>query len=159
MTGTWLGRITALAALGLLGTGCASAGGQGALSFDIGQAYGEYAFNSAMEVIADREGYAIEREQGPPRILIQTEWRDRSLFEDEEEQGVDQARTRLTVEARPRRRDEQTGDHLYRVSLRAETEVRAGGDGEWRGLATDDFRAYASEVASELSSYLDMRHR
>ncbi|CAN5659198.1 hypothetical protein BH23GEM10_BH23GEM10_10950 [soil metagenome] len=92
--------------------------------------------------------------------MIQTYWRDCTLFDDERAAGYSAARTRLIGEARPRMRNPEGGSELLTLSMRAENMGRLATGGEWMTMpATPEFREYTGTIASGIKAELDNRTR
>lgn len=95
-----------------------------------------------------RYGYFLTdgREYGR-RYQLDTQWRYREPFPDEEERGITRARTRIRVRAQLR---EEWGAAMYVVRLEVENMVRTSA-GAWRHVpASNDFERYADEIAREV---------
>lgn len=96
-----------------------------------------------------RLGYDLEVENGPPAILLQTQWRSRLPTDQEREAGVTEARTRFRVTGRQRQITDAT--EVYVPTLRIEHHVRLGNGAPWQELpATSDFLEWARTTAREL---------
>lgn len=154
-----LSRLMAAAVL-MVAAACASTGsGVQRLNWDLGLATTSDA-QSIPNQILTRHLYRIERASGPPAIMIQTYWRDRTLFDDERAAGFSEARTRFIVEARPRMRNPEGGSELLTVSMRAENMGRLATGGEWMTMApTPEFREYSGTIAADIKAELENRTR
>jgi hypothetical protein len=96
-------------------------------------------------------GYTVSRQrQTGIRIQYETSWLHRVPFEDETEKGVEEVRTRLTVEARKGAAD------FYDVQIRAENTVRGVSlDGAWTPLATNTFQEHLRALADDIVLHIN----
>ena len=108
-----------------------------------------------VERILRRFQFEIARHENDPNSMVwETRWRGRVPFEDEYELGVNEARTRVIVEARPSRRIGGSIEQ-YRVYMTFENEVIRSGSPEWvRMDLTPQFEAWADEIMGELEELL-----
>lgn len=99
-------------------------------------------------------GFQVRRQDTDPRIFIETHWRDRAPFQDEEESGVVDAQSRIVIVARPRT---STGlGELYAVEMQVENRVRRLEDRNWVSLAASaQYREWAGQLVRQLRSRLD----
>lgn len=89
-----------------------------------------YDINTKTRAVLDRYQFRIERiESSTDMLYIETEWKNRYPFDDEIEQGIDAALTRIIIQATPRTRS--VGGDLNTVRLQAENQVRYRHGVEW----------------------------
>ena len=143
------GGFFSLALLVLVLPACGGAGGGVAVTTSLGIATLSAAMDETQTVLRN-EGYRIERADGPPNIIIRTEWRHRSAMPSEEELGVREARTRFIIEGRQRGGDIQQ-IALFNMRMRVENEGRSGSGEDYTSLdATEDFTDYVNAIAREM---------
>jgi hypothetical protein len=100
--------------------------------------------------------FDIEQDEGPPSIYIETRWKDRTPFADEQALGIDAAQIRAMVRARPRSTTSTLGE-VYTVDMTIEQRVRLMGSMEWvHHTITAEARAHAAEIAEMLRRELDV---
>jgi hypothetical protein len=80
--------------------------------------------------IFQRYQYVVLREEPPPQLLLESDWRDRAAFSDEAPGGA-LARTRVILVGRPSSRSTSGAGPLYDVSVTVESQLR-GFDGDWQ---------------------------
>ena len=136
-------RIAAIAVL-FVATGCASAGPEANLSRfqrNVGQATPQFARELTMRIIT-QHGFVVEQEEGIPNMVIQTRWRPRAPFPDEEALGIQSAQNRMIILARPR---SATNNALtYNVDLVIENRVQLMGSEAWtQASATPEYEKWA----------------
>jgi len=105
------------------------------------------AINREARPIFSRYGYTVERRDvyGNDQLRLRTEWKTRSVFDDEEIAGYVQAQTRLFLLTRP-----STGLSGTRVSLRSETRYQRDEGGDWKSAAiTEEAKRRIDEIARE----------
>lgn len=101
------------------------------------------------ERIFNQFQYTVERQDDPPNLRMESEWRMRPPFEDERALGIVEAETRLIVTGRQRLETELGSQ--FAMTLMVENRVRAGTDGDWRDTYnTPQFREYARSIAERL---------
>jgi hypothetical protein len=136
--------------------GCGSRGPTYVAHFarGVGVASGPEAMEKANRVLSLHQ-FEVEREDGPPTIYIESRWRDRNPFNDEQGLGIEAAQVRAIVRARPR---SGTGmGELYTVDLTVEQRIRPMGATEWtHGTITTEARQYAARIAEDLKRLLDV---
>ncbi len=151
-------RITAFAgalALVFLLPACGGGGSGVAVSTQLGLAT-QSASQEVPEQVLRREGYRIERSDGPPNVQVRTEWRYRSPLPDEGELGVTEVRTRIIVEGRQRGSDIQQ-IALFNMRMRVQNEGRSESGGDFTNLdATEDFTDYVGAIAQEIRDRYEM---
>ncbi len=105
-------------------------------------------------LILARYQYQIERVTSTKSFrTIETRWHGRYPLQDELDSGVVEARTRITVNARSRRRAAGGSSDMMVVQLTAENMVRMVDSLEWRhGFMTPMFRKYIEEIADRLKT-------
>lgn len=97
--------------------------------------------------------FEIYKEEGAPRIYIETRWLDRHPFDDEQALGVTQAQTRLML--RGTSHGSTPLGALYRLDLTVENRVQLGAPDEWtESMATADYRKYADRITEDLKREL-----
>ena len=139
-----------------LAVGCASAGGGSAgltsqrFQQDVGNATARDVERRTPRIL-ERYHYVIVRhETSERRIYFETDWRQRTPFEDEVARGISSVQSRIIVRAR-QRGGAAGATALMVVTFTMENLVVDEESGQ-RGLAvvTDMFRAYAKEIADRL---------
>ena len=109
--------------------------------------------------ILDRFQYEIVRQENSAYMAFyETNWKYRLPFDDERAIGVVQARTRLTVRARPRRVATTAGtSNLYMVKMEAENMVLFADNGAWNVTPnTEEYMKYVRNIAKDLENELRM---
>ncbi|MCH8327029.1 MAG: hypothetical protein IID15_00710, partial [Candidatus Marinimicrobia bacterium] len=109
--------------------------------------------------ILDRYHYGTVRQESSQQLVYyQTAWRYRLPFDDELEKGVIEARTRLTIRARPRRAAAMAGaSNTYAVKMLAENMVQMADTGKWTRMPNSKaYKAYIREIAKTLENELKM---
>jgi hypothetical protein len=117
-----------------------------ATSFDV---------NEKTRRLIDKHHYVIFRhEQSQDMIYFETEWRDRAPFQDEQDNGIIQARTRFILEARPRIRAEVAGSSdLNNVRLIFENMVLFESSPDWQYVPmTAMCKSYVRRIADDLNT-------
>lgn len=102
----------------------------------------------------DRQQYQVLRQEETNELIyIETHWRFRSPFDDEVEQGVEEARTRIFLRATPRgMRQQGLFSDISIVKLTAENQVRYRGETTWRDARiTPQLRSYLRKLSDDLS--------
>ncbi|TVP48455.1 MAG: hypothetical protein EA350_03320 [Gemmatimonadales bacterium] len=94
--------------------------------------------------------FELERDEGPPSIVMESRWRERNLFPDERLLGIEVAEIRATIRARPRSGTSGMGE-VYSVDLIVEQRVRVPGESEWN---TEISTAQAEELATTMAEDL-----
>lgn len=93
-------------------------------------------------------GYNPEPSVQGNTLVIETSWRSRSPFPDEEAEGIQAAQTRVIVEGR-QRTDTIEGQQYFALVLLVQNETRREGE-DWRSTRnTPDFVAYADRIKEE----------
>lgn len=97
-------------------------------------------------VIENKHQYVIIRQEETARdVYIETDWKERNVFEDEEEKDIVSARTRLIFRARPRHAGQ------YTIHMFADNEVIIKGMGNWeQGSFSPMFQASLDDLSREL---------
>lgn len=112
-------------------------------------------FQRGVPAVLRRNGYEIIRADGPPALLVETEWRTRPPFADEAERGVSSARYRVLVRGRARG-DIGTAETLYTVHITVESWARVLGEEQWtRVPASPQLVESAQALTRELALELD----
>ena len=131
-----------------------SSGGASTVNIEVGQAtWGD--LQTRVNRIYNRFQFRTSQEVGPPAIVVETEWKARTPFEDELDAGVTAARSRLLV--RGRQRPGATGSiTLYVVNFYVETQVRTESSADWVEVpASEQLKSWATEMADELRLELE----
>lgn len=152
--------LTSCAVLSLLislSVGCAGsasgdkAEGSSGYSTDVGTAT-EFDFYQKTRRILDRYQYEIIRhEESADMLYLETRWKDRYPFQDEQEIQVVQAMTRVIVQARPRTRGGMSTSRIYKVNFIAENMVLFANNDAWVHIPlTLMCREYLGKFAEDL---------
>ncbi|CAN5689811.1 hypothetical protein BH23GEM10_BH23GEM10_02150 [soil metagenome] len=149
-------RMTVVALLLQL-AGCSTFGGmtnRSALQRSVGLASLHDVMEKSDKVML-RHQFQIVRRDINKHVYIETHWRDRVPFADEASGGVVTAQTRVIITARPR--TSTALGQIYTVGMRIENRVMHAFDSAWSLTApTSDYRAWATGIATELRSELDV---
>lgn len=139
--------------VGLLIVACASGGGGSAMyQREIGNASGSDTFDRARLVI-NRFHYEIAEQDSIPYIRIETYWRPRQPFADEQALGITDAESRIVVTARIRGESELGS--IYNIRLALENRVRVAGSPDWNETTnTPEFRQYADGIVQNFKQEL-----
>jgi hypothetical protein len=127
----------------------ACAGGRGTALYqkDVGTASMIDALDRA-NLVVTRHHYEVSELDSIPIIRIETHWRQRPLFADEQALGITNAESRLIITARSRSETEVAT--LYNVRLIVENRVRVAGATEWNDrYSTPQFVAYADGITAD----------
>lgn len=144
----------------LLGA-CASAGGGGdeggpavgKITFAAGQGM-QGDIDQKLRRVLSKYQYEIYRTEPTPHLYVETYWKDRYPFADEEAQGLGAGKTRLLFRTRVRQRSK--AGELLAVSITAENLVRQEDGGEWVPIEpTEEFRKYVKRIAEDLKVELE----
>ena len=160
-TMSFTSRLTLVAACAAL-WGCAAGGSRTETYKDITWRAGEgsmFIVNEKTLRILNRYSYeTVRREESQQLVYYQTSWKYRNPFDDELEKGVIEARTRLTVKARPRRTATMAGaSNMYAVQVVAENMVQMADTGEWTRMPNSEaYKAYIRDIAKTLENELRM---
>ena len=97
-------------------------------------------------VIENKHQYVIIRQEETARdVYIETDWKERNVFEDEKEKDIVSARTRLIFRARPRHAGQ------YTIHMFADNEVIIKGMGSWQlGSFSPMLQASLNDISKEL---------
>ena len=106
-------------------------------------------FEKKSIILLNKYQYIVYRnEQGGAEKYIETEWKNRYPFADEEEKGVIAVKSRIILRSRPRFAG--TDQELNRVEFFAETLVQLKGNPEWQRLPlTEMCRKYFKKFADD----------
>ncbi|MDZ7362788.1 MAG: hypothetical protein ONB46_18990 [candidate division KSB1 bacterium] len=140
------------------------AGGSAQKTRDAGNKYSAalglastYDFNDITRKAFDKYQFQVERyvESGD-RIYLETQWKLRRLFEDEQAQGVVEAQSRIIMETRPRIRS-GSETKLSTVHFTAENKVLLANSGMWVNapmspLCREYFKNFAEELRTTFSA-------
>ena len=138
-------------ALTLALTACASTGRSNVLQTDVGRATRPDILDKVPRIL-DQQGYEVQERRDTGNVIqYMTTWVTRAPFEDEENRGATECRTRLTLEAR------EQGNGFYAVTLKAENTMQRSLDGQWVNLApTTMFRRHLRDVTEALALEINM---
>lgn len=155
----WFERPACAVLLGLF-AGCASAGQPGteadAARFEreVGTGSGTDVMVKSAKVIRQYL-FEVKEQTDPPNIYIETHWRDRTPFPDEQALGIQGAQTRLIVRAR--QRGTTPLGEVYAVNLAIENRVRIMGTDGWsEASATREYRDWANRIADDFRRELNV---
>ena len=97
-------------------------------------------------IIENKHQYVIIRQEETARdVYIETDWKERNIFEDEQEKDIVAARTRLIFRARPRHAGQ------YTIHMFADNEVIIKGMGSWQlGSFSPMLQASLNDISKEL---------
>jgi hypothetical protein len=151
------GGASAFVALAVLA--CASGGGLDAnrarFERDVGVATYTQGHDLAIKVLRQNQ-FELERETDPPVLYLETRWRGRVPFEDEQALGIGAAQVRIIVRGNVRNTTSMQGD-LYSVSMVVENRVQLRNSVDWSdGTATAQYRQWAQRVTDDLKRELDV---
>jgi hypothetical protein len=125
--------------------------------WNVGTATGRDAYDKAMKIIRQHQ-FVIEREIAGPTIYIETRWRDRMPFADEQALGFRAIQNRLVVRGNPR--SGSSLGPLYGVRFTIENRVQIGDSNDWiETVFTPQFRDYAQRISDDLRRELDVAVR
>lgn len=98
--------------------------------------------------------YRLTRfEQNRDHVYLETDWRYRFPFSDELLLGVKEAKTKVVISARPRKRSILNGSDMNVVRLYAENMVKLVDSDEWIRLPmTDMLRTYLNRLSNDLKT-------
>jgi len=149
--------IAAILVAGTIASGCASAGaGANSTRFerDVGTGSATDVYNRSMKIIR-QYFFELERETTESMIYLETRWRDRTPFADEQALGIERAQNRIIIRATPR---SQMGmGEIYSVNLIVENRVQVRGSMDWtEATATADYRRYADQITEDLKRELNI---
>lgn len=110
-------------------------------------------FREKTRKMLDRYQFQVIRfEQTTDATFFETEWKLRYPFEDELQQSVEEARTRLIITATPRTRTPM-GSDLHTVRFEAENQVRYRDARDWHYIQMSDMlKAYLKEFCDKLAT-------
>jgi hypothetical protein len=140
----------------LLAAGCAARGGADNPRVDsnVGVATGPEAYDKSMKVIRQHQ-FVIERETIPPNLYIETRWRDRAPFPDEQALGIRAAQNRIIV--RGTLRSTNNLGELFSVNMTIDNRVQLAGGVDWtEAAATPQYRQYALKITDDLKRELQV---
>jgi hypothetical protein len=108
--------------------------------------------NQKTRQMFDRYQFQLIRvETSTDMTYYETEWKPRRPFDDEAEQGIAEARTRIIIQATPRTRAVMGAD-MSTVKMIAENQVRFENSVEWQyGTITSMVRAYLKSFSDDLT--------
>lgn len=121
---------------------------------NVGQASPTYARELAMRILT-QYGFVVEREEPVPSIVIQTRWRPRAPFADEETLGIRGAENRMFVMARPR--SATNNAQTYSVDVVIENRVQLLGSEAWtEASATPEYEKWANRIVEDFTRELNV---
>jgi hypothetical protein len=139
---------------------CASARGAGPeanrtrFQRNVGLATPQYARELAMRIIT-QYGFVVEQEEGVPAMMIQTRWKQRAPFPDEEALGISVAQNRMIVHARPR--SATTNALTYSVDVVIENRVQLIGSDAWtEASATPEYEKWTNRIVTDFTRELNV---
>lgn len=98
-------------------------------------------------------GYDLRREQAPPALEVESEWKIRRPFDDERSSGAESAQSRVVL--RGRQRSSLGNLVLYNVEVNVENQVQMNGAREWTFTPMSPrFKLHADSIAVELEREL-----
>ena len=105
--------------------------------------------------ILSKYQFELQQRGEPPNLYIETKWRTRSPFEDEQALGVTSAQTRAIV--RGTRRVGGSNSEIYSVDLTIENRVQRDGNATWYdNVATRQYLAFANQITADLKYELEI---
>jgi len=120
---------------------------------NVGLAQPNTARELAMRIIT-QYGFTVEQEQPVPNLVIQTRWRERAPFADEEALGIQHAQNRMFITTRPRSATNNALTHS--VDLVIENRVRLMGSEAWTDAsATREYEKWASRIVEDFTRELN----
>jgi hypothetical protein len=120
----------------------------------LGVASARDVMDKTVKVIRQHQ-FEVFRTENPPNLYLETHWRSRAPFDDEQMQGVTAAQTRVIMRAAPR--GTSTLAEFYSVDLTIENKVQRGGSETWDAtLATPQYIAYANRITQDLRDELNI---
>ena len=97
----------------------------------------------------------IRFESNPSQLYLETSWKYRLPFKDEVQLGVEEAKTKIVISARPRKRAILNGSNLNVVRMYAENLVRLIDSDEWIQIPmTNMLKSYLYRVSDDLKTDL-----
>jgi hypothetical protein len=138
----------------LMGCAASSSGSKpAALKYtaDLGTAT-TFDFQEKSQRALNKYQYVVERYEEYGNILyLETQWKDREVFEDEQKSGVIEAKSRIILEARPFTRSSAGVTKLNKVEFAAENLVMFENTQSWASVPmTPLCRAYFKRFADDL---------
>ncbi len=147
-----------LGAGALLVTGCAALSGGGSLDGSVQRNVGvasHYDLAEKASRVIQLNQFEVEREEYDGIFYIETRWRDRAPFDDEQANGVEAAQSRMIVRGSPRAPDPD--GQLYNVTVIVQNRVSVVGESGWRrDLTTSRFNEYARQITEDLRDELEI---
>lgn len=138
----------------LLLAACASSGNtarQGLIRANLGTATRNVLISETVDALTTRYGYLMLRSVVDTEDMrFETDWRQETALQDEQEQGYTHSRSKITITARPRNRSSSGAQNLA-VTFMAETQVLPFGNEVWVSPAPTEMR---KDAINEISNYL-----
>jgi hypothetical protein len=129
-------------------TACASGGGSALFRKDVGNGSGPDVLRITRNVL-EQYSYEIAQSDTINGIRIETEWRKRQPFSDESALGIQDAESRILINARPRGQTVLGAN--YSVNVTVENRLRVQGTSSWNeSLNTAMFTAYATKITDQM---------
>jgi hypothetical protein len=143
--------------LALIISGCAgSSSGKKAASHTYSTSLGTattFDLNDATTQAFNKFQFQVLRyEESGDRIYVETQWKHRTPFEDEQQAGIVEARTRIIMEARPRIRS-GGGTKLHTIQLIGENSVVFAVANTWVNAPLSSMcKDYLKRIADDLKT-------
>ncbi|NIR52085.1 hypothetical protein GWO43_26195 [candidate division KSB1 bacterium] len=136
--------------LGCAGSSASSGGGSKIYRANLGIATFSGLRDQTQRLLVNKHHYIIQYfDESTDRFYVETEWKDRSPFADEVQQGVLQARSRVILEGRPRIHAGRSSK--LKIKFRGENLLLFSDSGQWeRGHMSKQARENFKELANEL---------
>jgi hypothetical protein len=139
--------------LALMGCAASSSGSKSATlkyTADLGTAT-TFDFQEKSQRLLNKYQYQIERyDEFGPRLYLETQWKDRRPFDDEQNSGIVEARSKIILEAKPHTRSAGT-TRLNKVQLIGENLVIFAKTQAWVSVPlTPMCKAYFKQFADDL---------
>jgi hypothetical protein len=130
---------------------CATAGSRNLFQLDVGRGTRPDILEKVPRIL-DQQGYEVQERRDTGNVIqYMSTWVTRVPFADEAGRGAEEARTRVTFEAR------QQGGGFYVLTLKSESTMLRTFDGQWVNLAPSPmFREHMREVSDALALEIDM---
>lgn len=114
---------------------------------NVGVASAAEAHERAMRILR-QYAFVVEQEHPLPDMVIQTRWKDRTPFDDEQALGIRVAQNRLFVTARPRGVSGAT--QTFAIDVAIENRVQAVGSDAWtEASASPDYEQWVNQILED----------
>jgi len=108
--------------------------------------------------VVRQNNFEIYKEDGAPRIYIETRWKDRYPFDDEQALGATRAQTRLIL--RGTAHGTTPLGPLFKLDVSIENRLQLAVPDRWtENHATPEYRKYADRVTEDLRRELEIALR